>query len=172
MNSSTSPQLPPQLADWVGKEGTSEWQVISQNMVNEYANLCGDGEGEWVHLDPARAASEPGFDGTIVQGFFQVAHLTKLCGQAMRMQGGVDINYALNYGFDRLRFVKQMPVGAKFRARVKATEATHHASGGYILKQKVQLELADGSPTLVADWLFFLDPRAVSSVEARTDANT
>lgn len=143
-----------------GEEYLSDWHVITQDMVNEYAALTGDGEGEWVHLDPARAAQEPAYGGTIVQGFLQVSHLIKLHAQAVKDRPLIDKNYALNYGFDRLRFVGQMPVGAKFRARVCANEILPKPGGGRVLKQEVRLELEDGRPTLVADWLFYLDPRA------------
>ena len=145
------------LAD---KEFFSDWHVITQQMVDEYAALTGDGEGEWVHLDPERAAQEPGYGGTIVQGFLQVSHLIKLHAQAVKSRPKIDKNFALNYGFDRLRFVGQMPVGAKFRARVGARELVQKPSGGCLLKQEVKLELEDGRPTLVADWLFYLDGRA------------
>lgn len=149
------------LNSWVGKEGLSDWHVITQATVDEYAELCGDGEGEWVHLDPIRAAQEPAFGGTIVQGFLQVAHLVRLSGEALRAQESIDMNYSLNYGFDRLRFLKPMPVGSRFRARVRAVDLSQRPKGGYVFKQEVKLELEDGSLTLVADWLFLLDPRAL-----------
>lgn len=143
-----------------GEQHLSDWHVITQQMVDEYAALTGDGEGEWVHLDPARAAQEPGYGGTIVQGFLQVSHLIRLHAQAVTARPKIDKNFALNYGFDRLRFVGQMPVGARFRARVGACELTEKPGGGCLLKQEVRLELEDGRPTLVADWLFYLDGRA------------
>ncbi|HHH9110647.1 TPA: MaoC/PaaZ C-terminal domain-containing protein [Pseudomonas aeruginosa] len=153
------------LKSWVGKEGVSSWHVISQETVDQYAELCGDGEGEWVHLDPVRAAQEPAFGGTIVQGFLQVAHLVRLSSEALRAQENVDMNYSLNYGFDRLRFLSPMPVGAKFRAHVRAVDLSQRPKGGFVLKQEVKLELEDGSLTLVADWLFLLDPRALMKAE-------
>lgn len=149
-----------EAAALAGQEHLSEWHVITQAMVDEYATLTGDGEGEWVHLDPERAAREPDYGGTIVQGFLQVSHLIKLHAEAMKARPTIDKNFALNYGFDRLRFVGQMPVGAKFRIRVGARELVPKSNGGCLLKQEVQLELEDGRPTLVADWLFYLDARA------------
>lgn len=142
-----------------GEEYLSDWHVITQQMVDEYAALTGDGEGEWVHLDPDRAA-QGGYGGTIVQGFLQVSHLIKLHAQAVKARPKIDKNFALNYGFDRLRFVGQMPVGARFRARVGARELIQKPGDALILKQEVKLELEDGRPTLVADWLFYLDARA------------
>lgn len=145
---------------WVGQEGISQWCIITQHVVDEYARLTGDGEGEWVHLDPVRAAAELPYGGTIVPGFLQVSHLIKLGAQALDGLGAFDINHALNYGFDRLRFVKPLPVGVKVRVRLRVAEVVERPSGGYSVKQDVTLEMEDGSPTLVAEWLFFLTPRA------------
>lgn len=158
------PTSPTALQSWLGQEGVSNWHVITQEVVNQYAALCGDGEGEWVHLDPVRAAQEPAYAGTIVQGSLQIAHLVRLYGEALKSLSSIDMNYALNYGFDRLRFVQQMPVGAKFRARVRAMDLVPKSRGGFILKQEVKLELEDGRVTLVAEWLFYLDPRALKGL--------
>jgi acyl dehydratase len=86
--------------------------------------------------------------------------LIKLHAEAIKARPKIDKNFALNYGFDRLRFVGQMPVGAKFRARVGARELVEKPGGDCLLKQEVKLELEDASPTLVAEWLFYLDSRA------------
>ncbi|QRF57447.1 MaoC/PaaZ C-terminal domain-containing protein [Variovorax paradoxus] len=146
----------------IGREAHSEWHRITQDMVARYAELSGDGEGEWIHLDPERAAREAGYGGAIVQGFFQVSHLIKLSGEAMRSLLPFDTNHALNYGFDRLRFVRPMPVGARFRARVRIAEVTPKPGDSFLLKEALQLELEDGTVTLAADWLFFLGPRALA----------
>lgn len=156
------------LQEWVGQVGVSQWCVITQSTVDSYAELTGDGEGEWVHLDPVRAAEELPYGGTIVQGFLQVSHLVKLGGQALGDLGKCfDVNHALNYGFDRLRFVKPLPVGAKFRARLRVGEVSERPSGGFSVRQDISLEMEDGSATLVAEWLFFVDRRALASGEVR-----
>lgn len=150
-----------QLKRKIGQEGFSEWHCITQEMVERYSELSGDGEGEWIHLDPERAAREADYGGTIVQGFFQVSHLIRLTGEAMRTLLPFDSNHALNYGFDRLRFVRPMPVGARFRARVRIAEVTPRAGDSFLLKEEVRLELEDGTVTLAAEWLFLLGPRAL-----------
>ena len=152
------------LRSRIGQEAHSEWHCITQDMVARHAELSGDGEGEWIHLDPERAAREAGYGGTIVQGFFQVAHLIKLSGEAMRSLLPFDTNHALNYGFDRLRFVRPMPVGARFRARVRIAEVTPKPNDSFLLKEDLQLELEDGTLTLAAGWLFFLGSRALSAM--------
>jgi len=152
------------LQEKIGQESFSEWHSITQDMVERYSALSGDGEGEWIHLDPARAAREADYGGTIVQGFFQVSHLIRLTGEAMRSLLPFDSNHALNYGFDRLRFVRPMPVGARFRARVRIMDVTPKPEGSFLLKEEVQLQLEDGTVTLAAEWLFFLGPRALAPV--------
>ena len=145
----------------IGQAGFSGWHCITQQMVERYSELSGDGEGEWIHLDPDRAAREAPYGGTIVQGFFQVSHLIRLTGEAMRTLLPFDSNHALNYGFDRLRFVRPMPVGARFRARVRIMEVTPKSDDSFLLKEEVLLELEDSTVTLAAEWLFFLGPRAL-----------
>ncbi len=151
------------LTQKIGQEGLSAWHLITQEMVDWYAALSDDGEGEWIHLDPERAARETSYGGTIVPGFFQVSHLIQLTGEAMRTLVAFDANHALNYGFDRLRFVRPMPVGARFRARVRILEVTSKPGDSFLLKEEVLLELEDGIVTLAAEWLFFLGPRALAA---------
>jgi acyl dehydratase len=151
------------LTHKIGQEGLSGWHLITQEMVDRYAALSGDGEGEWIHLDPERAAREASYGGTIVPGFFQVSHLIRLTGEAMRTLLPFDANHALNYGFDRLRFVRPMPVGARFRARVRILEVAPKPGESFLLKESVLLELEDGTVTLAAEWLVFLGPRALAA---------
>lgn len=144
----------------VGRESVSSWRVIDQETVDRYAAVSGDGEGEWIHLDPERAAREAPYGGTIVPGFLQVANLTRLFGETVTGFTGIDPNHALNYGFDRLRFVAPLPVGAPFRARIKISEVRAHPAGGYVAKQDVVLEREDGKPTLAGEWLFYMGEKA------------
>ena len=116
---------------------------------------------EWIHLDPVRANAKAPYGGTIVQGFLQVSQLIKLSREAIHSMRGVDMNFTLNYGFDRLRFVKPMPVGSRFRACFRVTDVSVRPQGGFVLTQHVSLELENGDTTLVADWLGFIDPAAL-----------
>ena len=152
--------VPRRLGHLVGQENVSSWRVIDQETVSRYAAVSGDGEGEWIHLDPERAAREAPYGGTIVPGFLQVANLTRLFGETVKDFSGIDPNHALNYGFDRLRFVAPLPVGAPFRARIRVSDVRPHPAGGDIVKQDVVLEKQDGTPTLIGEWLFFVSDRA------------
>lgn len=74
----------PDFTHLIGKESLSSWHVIDQDAVDQYAAASGDGEGEWIHLDPERAARETDYGGTIVPGFLQVANLTRLSAKRSR----------------------------------------------------------------------------------------
>jgi acyl dehydratase len=144
----------------IGTQSVSEWRQVTQDEINQYTAATRDGVDEWVHLDPKRAARETPYGGTIVQGFFQTALLTDLCSDAMR--SGLDLNHALNYGFDKLRFIAPLPVGAHVRAKVEVRACTPK-SGGHVVAYHVELECKEtAKTTLAADWLFFIQSAALS----------
>ena len=94
----------------IGRElGVSDWTQITQDMLDTHAATTGD--ADWIHNDPERAKREAPFGGTIAQGFLLLSNLS-------RFQQGIapladNILYALNYGFDRVRFVQPVPVDAR-----------------------------------------------------------
>jgi acyl dehydratase len=164
----TTLPIPAVLARDIGTVHLSKWHTISQAQVAQHAATTGDGEHEWLHLDPVRATQEQGLSGTIVQGFLQVAHLVRLCSEAMQGSSYIDSNYGLNYGFDKLRFINPLPTGALFRAQVVRESVTAKGNAGFLVKQAVNLHLEDGTITMVADWLFLLQPGALNGKETRT----
>jgi acyl dehydratase len=139
-------------------ERESDWLLVTQADIDRYTLATRDGRDEWIHLDPDRAAKEGPYGGTIAQGFFQTALLSDLCGQAIG--ANVDVNHALNYGFNRLRFVAPLLVGHHVRAKVKLASIKERAEG-YLVNYLVTLECKEtGKATLSADWLFYLKQEA------------
>lgn len=137
--------------------GTSSEVLVSQAMVDTHAGTTGD--AQWIHNDPARAARESPFGGPIVQGFLLLALLTQLSsGLAFPDRGRIAM--MVNYGFDRVRFVRPVPVGARVRLHGVLGEVRMRDDGSAVLA--VDLELHDdstvGGPALVARWLFLAVP--------------
>ena len=92
--------------------GTSDPLEITQDMVDTHAGTTGD--AQWIHNDPDRARRESPFGGPVVQGFLLLAVLTRLsAGLTFPPFGPVAL--LVNYGFDRVRFVRAVPVGASVR---------------------------------------------------------
>jgi 3-hydroxybutyryl-CoA dehydratase len=69
----------------VGDEHQAEF-VITQAMVNEFAELSGDKNP--IHIDPEYAANTP-FKRTIVHGIFSVSIISKIMGTGFPGHGSV-----------------------------------------------------------------------------------
>jgi acyl dehydratase len=127
--------------------GYTEWEEMTQERVNQFADATGD--HQWIHVDVERAKSTP-FGGTIAHGFLTLS-LTALIGQQLLKV--TDAKMGINYGLDRVRFPAPLKVGAKWRGGGEIVEVTE-AGGGLQVKQRVTIE-AEGSdkPVCVADRL-------------------
>ena len=104
---------PTALSARVGSElGTSRWIRIDQSMVDLFADLTRD--RYFIHVDPKRAASTR-FGGTIAHGFLTLSMLSTMAYEAC--PGVEGTKTAVNYGFNRLRFVAPVPTGSNIRGR-------------------------------------------------------
>ncbi|MFN7148344.1 MAG: MaoC/PaaZ C-terminal domain-containing protein [Microthrixaceae bacterium] len=145
------------LADRLPMElGRSDPVVIDQQMVDVHAATTGD--AQWIHNDPERAQRESPFGGPVVQGFLLLSLLTRLSsGLRFPEYGGVQM--LVNYGFDRVRFVAPVPVGAAVRLTGRLAEVRPRGDGSGVLGVDVELHV-DGAaaPSVVARWLFHAVP--------------
>jgi acyl dehydratase len=135
----------------VGQEiGVSPWRVVSQEMIDKFADATDD--HQFIHVDPERAAAETPFGGTIAHGFLSLSLLSAMAYETIPpiREAGMGVNY----GFDRLRFVSPVKSGARIRARFKLAEMTARPSGWIHLNYDVTIEI-EGSkkPALTARWL-------------------
>ena len=89
----------------------------SQKLVDEYADLIGDGGP--IHNDPDSPAAIA-MGGTIVQGTYMLGSLPRLAREIGFPTKG--IAYRLHYGYDRIRLVRPVPTGSRFRARFRVEE--------------------------------------------------
>lgn len=96
--------------------GPTEWLEISQDRVNLFAEATDD--HQWIHVDPARAADGP-FGGTIAHGLLTLSLLPHFTHQLYSVQ---NIAMAINYGYNKVRFITPVRVGAKLRARASISE--------------------------------------------------
>ncbi len=89
---------------------------MSQAETNEFGRVTRDPDP--IHVDPEFARTEGPFGTTVLFGFQILSMLSYLC-RPLRFQHGTGaVGYDLNYGLNRVRFVRPIPVGARFRNRV------------------------------------------------------
>ncbi len=105
------------LDEFAAAEGTqlgpTDWLEITQDRVNLFADATDD--HQWIHVDPERAATGP-FGGTIAHGLLTLSLVPQFIHQLYTVD---NIALAINYGYNKVRFITPVRVGAKIRARAE-----------------------------------------------------
>jgi acyl dehydratase len=117
--------------------GPTEWLEIGQDRVNLFADATDD--HQWIHVDPEKAAGGP-FGGTIAHGLLTLSLLPHFSHQLYRVD---NIALAVNYGYNKVRFITPVRVGAKIRARGEIT-AVNQLDGAVQATTTITIEI-DGS---------------------------
>jgi acyl dehydratase len=65
----------------------------------------------------------------------------------------IDASGVLNYGFDRVRFLAQVPSGSYVRLRVELLEITQKQSGQWLVRCRNTAHAGGDSPVMVAESL-------------------
>lgn len=139
----------------IGQElGLSDWVELTQEKFDAFAEITGD--RDWLHNDPEKVAAAGVFGGkTIAQGHLLLSHFVQF-GEAIlpRPEG---MEFALNYGYDRVRVVHPVTVGSKIRGRMTLKNVRAKNEKQFIIKCAAQIETEDSEqPAVIADWLFFV----------------
>ena len=93
--------------------GPTDWLEITQERVNLFADATDD--HQWIHVDPERAANGP-FGATIAHGLLTLSLLPHFTSQMYTVD---NIAMAINYGYNKVRFITPVKVGSKVRARAE-----------------------------------------------------
>jgi len=133
----------------VGQEmGVSEWTAITQDQIDTFADCTDD--HQFIHVDPEAAAKTP-FGGTIAHGFLTLSMLSSM---AYQMPGVKGTAMAVNYGFNKVRFVSPVKSGARIRGRFVLSALDELRPGEIQTTVTVTVEIeGQDKPALVAEWL-------------------
>ena len=105
-----------QLSQKIGQRiHQSEWLLITQDMINSFADATFD--QQWIHVDPVRAKAESNFKTTIAHGYFTLSlypHLRGLLNPDTTPFPNV--KNIINYGLNKLRFPAPVAVNSNIRA--------------------------------------------------------
>jgi acyl dehydratase len=137
-----------ELKSHVGQEiGVSDWHEVTQEAINEFAEVTGD--HNWIHVDPERARETP-FGGTIAHGYYTLS-LAPMFSYAMLSIEG--FAFGVNYGLNRVRFPAPLPVGSRVRMRMKLA-SVDDIPGGAQITNELTFETEDGDkPVCIAESL-------------------
>lgn len=134
----------------VGQEvGVSSWLTIDQARIDSFADATDD--HQFIHVDPAAAAAA-GLGGTIAHGFLSLSLLSRMAADAALLPDGLKM--ALNYGFDRVRFLAPVRSGKRVRGRFVLDSVEEKAPGQWLMRHNVTVEIeGEDKPALSAVWL-------------------
>ena len=142
-----------EIHDRIGTEvGVSSWLTIDQARIDAFADATED--RQFIHVDPEAAASTP-FGGTIAHGFLSLSMLSRMAAEAMLISEGTKM--AVNYGFDRVRFIAPVKAGQRIRGRFVLDSIDEKSPGQLLLRHSVTVEIEGvDKPALTAQWLGLL----------------
>lgn len=125
--------------------GTSSWWDVTQERIQGFADATEDWER--IHVDPARAAETP-WGVTIAHGLLTLSLGPKFLYEIFEMTGH---SLALNYGFDKVRFLTPVKVGSRLRMRAHLA-SSEPLDGGtkFRIVQTFEIE-GEAKPACVAE---------------------
>lgn len=127
--------------------GYTEWQEMTQERVNQFADATDD--HQFIHVDVERAKSTP-FGGTVAHGYLTLSLMAPVGQQLLQVS---DAKMGVNYGLDRVRFPAPLPVGAQWRGGAEILEVSE-VPGGLQIKMKGTIEVKGSEkPACVAESL-------------------
>ena len=140
--------------DFAGRElGVSNWLVVDQPCIDQFASCTGD--RQWIHVDVDRARHESPFGGTIAHGYLTLSLVA-----AMLIEIGIiphDAAAGLNYGLDKVRFLNPVKAGARVRTRATMISAQPQEGGRLLVKLDCRLEIeGEAKPAVIAEVLCML----------------
>jgi acyl dehydratase len=143
----------------IGEEvGLSDWVVIDQHRVDQFAEATAD--HQWIHVDTERAAKEMPDGKTIAHGYLTLALIPALTGKFIQVE---NLARAINFGLNKVRFYAPVPVGSRLRGRAIVLQARQRA-GALLLNSEIRIEVeGQRKPACIAETLgmyFFNDKDA------------
>ena len=127
--------------------GPSEWREVTQEDINNFADLTND--RQWIHVDVERAKTESPFGTTVAHGNLT---LSLIDGMRMELLNTTGFKLGVNYGWNRVRFPAPVPAGSRVRTTAEITEVEEVGGGWWQIVTRFTVEV-EGSekPAVVAD---------------------
>lgn len=135
----------------IGTEvGVSNWITVDQAMIDQFAKTTHD--EQWIHVDPERAAAETPFGGAIAHGFLTLSLASRFAYDCFNMLPGQVMG--INYGMNKLRFLKPVLAGSRLRGRFTLQKVTAKGPTNLLRENLLTIEIeGEKTPALIAEWL-------------------
>ena len=125
----------------------SDWLLIEQSRIQQFADATGD--HQWIHVDVERAHRESPFGAPVAHGYLTLSLLASFAQQSIRCD---EVRMAVNYGLNRVRSMSPVTVGSRLRARfaLQSFEALEANAAQLVWVATVEIDGHD-KPACVAE---------------------
>ena len=133
--------------------GLSDWIIVDQQRIDQFAEATAD--YQWIHVDTERASREMPDGKTIAHGYLTLSLIPSLTENFLEFE---NLERAINFGTNKVRFFAPVQAGARVRARGTVLQARSRG-GALLLTSEIRIEIEDDrKPACIAETLgmFFL----------------
>lgn len=127
---------------------------VTQEMINQFAELTGD--KQWIHVDVERAKKESPFGGPIAHGFLTLALIPRVNPMDIKITGHGN---ATNYGAGGLRFLAPVPAGSKIHARQRLVGAEARKNGTLVTTEIAVHVVGNDKPSILYNMQILYMPK-------------
>ena len=130
--------------------GVSDWLLISQEHINQFANLTHD--HQWIHVDVERAKKEMPGGTTIAHGYLTLSMIPAMTAGFLEF---TNLKMGINYGLNRVRFTNMVAVDSRIRARSVAKMVKQRSKAIQLIGEtSVEIE-GESKPACIVEHVSF-----------------
>lgn len=131
----------------IGQEAVSQWHLVTQDAINQFAEVTGDPNP--IHVDQEFARQTP-FGQTIAQGYYVLSLVPKFITELWELRG---FAFGVLYGFNKVRFPAPLPAGSRIRMHLRVASVEPKPGGALITTELTFEPEGGGKPVCVAEYL-------------------
>ena len=130
--------------------GVSDWFQITQDQINQFADVTLD--HQWIHVDVERAQKEMPGGTTIAHGYLTLSMIPAMTAGFLEF---TNLKMGINYGLNKVRFTNMVAVDSRIRAR-SVVQAVRQRSGAAQLVALTTVDFAgETKPACVVETVSF-----------------
>jgi len=130
--------------------GVSDWFQITQEQINQFADVTLD--HQWIHVDVERAQQEMPGGTTIAHGYLTLSMIPAMTAGFLEF---TNLKMGINYGLNKVRFTSMVAVDSRIRAR-SVVQAVRQRSGAAQLIGLTTVDIEDETkPACVVETVSF-----------------
>ena len=130
--------------------GVSDWFQITQEQINQFADVTLD--HQWIHVDVERAQQEMPGGTTIAHGYLTLSMIPAMTAGFLEF---TNLKMGINYGLNKVRFTSMVAVDSRIRAR-SVVQAVRQRSGAAQLIGETTVDIeGETKPACVVETVSF-----------------